>query len=226
VRSSTSVRIVYLVPSDREPRKDYTRAIRNACGHIQRWYWEQLGRQRTFRLHTLFPEIVRMRHPERWYATNPRPGKQTEWYWENLLGEAFELTGAHFNDPRHRWIFYVDAEHDPGQSVGAADGVAVLPEHDLVGLIGNVMPGHLKGAPRWVGGLGHELGHALGLPHPPACEKDRNLPECKCLMYLGYVHYPATWLLPEEKAHLMDSPFILPASPVRRRFRCDDLLRA
>lgn len=220
-----SVRVVYLVPADREPRSDYTRAIANACGHIQRWYWEQLGRQRTFRLHEPFPEIVRMRHPERWFATQRRPAAQTQWYWENLLGEAFDLSGARFDDPAHRWVFYADAEHDPGQSVGAAAGVAVLPEHDLVGLIGEVMPGHLKGAPRWVGGLGHELGHALGLPHPPACEKDGARPECQCLMYLGYVRYPDTFLLEEEKAQLLASPFIAPASPLRRRFPAVDLVR-
>lgn len=219
------VRVVYLVPSDREPRADYARAVASAAGHVQRWYWEQLGRARTFLLRTPFPEVVRMRRPERWFATHPRRSSPREWYWENLLGEAFELTGARFDDPLHRWVFYADAEHDPGQSVGAARGVAVLPEHDLVGLIGGVRPGHLQGAPRWVGGLGHELGHALGLPHPPACEQDRTRPECRCLMYLGYVHYPDTFLLPEEKARLAESPFMVPASPLRKRFRCDDLLR-
>lgn len=220
-----SVRVVYLVPADREPRADYARAITNACGHIQRWYWEQLGRQRTFVLHDPFPEIVRMRHPERWFATNARRAKQTQWYWENLLGEAFELTGARFDDPAHRWVLYADAEHDPGQSVGAAAGVAVLPEHDLRGLLGEAQPGHLQGAPRWVGGLGHELGHALGLPHPPACEKDGSIPEAQCLMWVGYAKYPATFFLEEEKRLLFASPFIVPASPLRRRFSATGIVR-
>ena len=224
--SRPTVRLVYLVPSDRQPREDYATAIGNAAAHVQRWYWEQLDRRFTFPLHAPRPEVVRLEKSERWFATNARPSKPTEWFWENLLGEAFAATGARFGDPLHRWVFYADAEHDPGQSVGAADGVAVLPEHDLVGLLGGAMPGHLRSVPRWVGGLGHELGHALGLPHPPACEKDRARPECQCLMYLGYVRYPDTWLLDEEKGQLLASPFIVEASPLRKRFACDDLLRA
>lgn len=213
-----SVRVVYLVPADRKPRKDYARAIEHACLHIQNWYWKQLGREATFRLLEPLPAIVRMHQNERWFATNPRPSEQTQWYWENLLGEAFARTRAKFDDPKHRWIFYADAEHDPGQSVGAAGGLAVLPEHDLRGLLGEAQPGHIQGVPRWIGGLGHELGHALGLPHPPACEKDGSIPEAQCLMWVGYAKYPETFFLPEEKKHLLASPFLTATKPLRTRF--------
>lgn len=213
-----SVRVVYLVPADRKPRKDYAAAIEYACLHLQHWYWKQLDRERTFLLHEPFPHVVRLQRNERWFATNPRPSAQSQWYWENLLGEAFAATRSKFDDKRHRWIFYADAEHDPGQSVGAAAGVAVLPEHDLRGLLGEEQAGHMTGVPRWIGGLGHELGHALGLPHPPACEKDGSIPEAQCLMWVGYAKYPKTFFLPEEKALLLASPFLAPTPPLRRRF--------
>ena len=45
-------------------------------------------------------------------------------------------------------------------------------------------------------------------------------------MYLGYLTYPETWLLDEEKVQLAASPWIVPASPVRDPFACEDLLRA
>ena len=217
--------MLYLIPSDRKPNKRYRSAIAKASRHVQRWYWEQLGGTLAFELAEPLPEIVRLPHPERWYATTRNGDDPRAWFWNNLLGDVFATTPVHWDDPRHRWILYVDAEHDAGQFVGADRGLAVLPEHDLVGLLGGAMPGHMKKVPRWVGGLGHELGHTLGLPHPPECEKPggRDLPGCRCLMYLGYADYPGTWLRPEEKRHLKKSPFFRRGVRVPRAFSCEKL---
>jgi hypothetical protein len=56
--------------------------------------------------------------------------------------------------------------------------------------------------------LGHELGHALGLPHPPGC--DQGLPSCdsNALMWLGYTTWPQTHLRPADRATLDASPFM------------------
>jgi hypothetical protein len=82
--------------------------------------------------------------------------------------------------------------------------VAVLPQHDLRGLIGE------EPAPvsRFIGGLGHELGHAFGLPHPASCPG----PACtdQTLIWLGYITYPDSFLLPEDKQALLASRFIAP----------------
>ena len=63
---------------------------------------------------------------------------------------------------------------------------------------------------RLIGGLGHELGHAFGLPHPPGC--DAGSPACptQALMWLGYITYPNAFLLPEDKSTLLASQFIAP----------------
>jgi hypothetical protein len=60
---------------------------------------------------------------------------------------------------------------------------------------------------RYVGGLGHELGHAFGLSHPPGC--DQGLPTCdyNALMWAGYAAYPNTYLRPDEKSILLASEF-------------------
>lgn len=193
------MRLVYLVPEDREPRDAYRRAIEMAARHLRVWYREAMGNGMTFTLGDPIVEVAKTPHPERWYATHATKSDRTQWFWENVLADGFAATGGRFDDPTNRWVFYIDAEHDPGQSVGAAAGVALLPEHDLVGLVGGVMPGHVQGVPRWVGGLGHELGHALGLPHPESQGRE--------LMWLGYLDYPKTFLLEEEREFLSRSPF-------------------
>jgi hypothetical protein len=224
LRVSKLVRIVYLVPSDRRPRTDYVLAMERATLHLQRWYHEQL-RGKTFELHDPVVETVRIPHRASWYATRRNGRERSEWFWNNLLADAFEATGGRFGDPENRWIYYPDCEPAPKQSVGANEGVAVLPEHDLWGLIGTCMPGHVSGPCRWVGGLGHELGHALGLPHPPEAEKDRSHPSARSLMYLGYLTYPATTFTPEDIAALEASPFLSAREPLGGDFSCRDLFR-
>lgn len=64
-------------------------------------------------------------------------------------------------------------------------GLAVLPRADIDGLLGLSQ----STLCRWVGGLGHELGHAVGLDHPPGCDADQSQKPCKSLMYLGYLSY-------------------------------------
>jgi hypothetical protein len=160
-------------------------------------------------------ELVPTPHDAAWYSTNPA-GPFDVSFFNNVVTDAFALTGAQFFDPQNTWVFYIDSDPACGQLAGGTSGVAVLTANDLRGLAGepNVPacptdPPDTAGFCRWVGGLGHELGHAFGLPHPPGCEDTNTTLVCpsNALMWLGYITYPETFLLDADKALLQQSPF-------------------
>lgn len=212
------VRIVYLVPSDRVSRNDYKRHLDGAISHLQIWLRNELGENLSFSIDKKPVEVLQTSHTAAWYRENP-VGPFAVWFFNNVVADGFAVTGGQFNDSSNIWVFYIDAEPACGQLTGATSGVAVLPEHDLRGLAGEeniptcpTDPVDTAGVCRWVGGLGHELGHALGLPHPLACEDGDPSTECPSdnLMWLGYITYPDTYLLESDKTFLENSSFISP----------------
>ena len=194
-----SVRIIYLVSQDREVREDYRNAIENAAVEIQRWYKEQLNGF-TFRLNSPVVEVVRASQSAAWFASNPNGDARDDWGFRNALAETGKLLGARISDDRYVWVIYSDGVGDKGR---AAPGFAYLPEDDLLGLMGEhpTQPDQS----RWVAGLGHELGHALRLRHPPNVERDAD-----AIMYTGiYGKFPdGCYLTTEDKAILLHSGFI------------------
>ncbi|MGH7233618.1 MAG: hypothetical protein ACREJU_19990 [Nitrospiraceae bacterium] len=174
-----------MIPSDRSFNPAYQTAISEALLNLQDWYADQLG-GKTFTLRSPIVEPVFTGKPSISYS----PTSFTQYFFD-VSNDAFALRGGGFFDANQVSVFYMDAEGD-GSGGG---GVAVLPAHDLRGLVG-LEP---LGVNRWIGGLGHELGHAFGLPHPPACEV--NCPFGP-LMGFGYLTYPDAFLLPEDKAIL------------------------
>jgi hypothetical protein len=204
------VRFVYLVPADQQPRNDFADAVRDAALDVKSWYAKQTQSGKTFSTTDEVVEIVRTPHVQDWYARHCSEPDQRQWFWNNSLGDAADLLDAHFNDPLRCWVLYIDAEHDPGQSVGGTSGIALLPRHDLLGLIGQSIFSGEEAISRWHGGLAHELGHALGLPHPPACESNPRHADCESLMMFGFRRYPKTNLLREDLERLGRSPFFEP----------------
>jgi hypothetical protein len=223
------VHVVYLVPADREVDPVAERNMARAVEHLRGWYGQQLGGE-SFTLADDAVEVVRTGHPAAWYATTPN-GDAAITFWNNATQEAAALVGASYADPDDVWLLYLDAEPACGQVTGAVASLALLPANDVRGIAGrptiNVCSGATEpdqGVCRWVGGLGHELGHALGLPHPPSCEDGDPATPCDtwALMYFGYTTYPAPeeGLTDDDEAHLAASPFFGPVKLPRRLSDC------
>jgi hypothetical protein len=198
------VRVIYLMPSDREPRPEFIIALANGMKHLQRFYLDQLNNGQTFQLQDPIVEVKSSSHETSWFSTNPASDNSALNLWFNSINDA----SAQFFDPDYIYVIYVDV-HAPGQATGGGGGIALLPQEDILGMIGQSTSN--PNVCRWVGGLGHELGHAFGLPHPPECDShqspDSSFP-CQSLMYLGYLTYPETYLLHENVTDLYESPFM------------------
>jgi hypothetical protein len=207
------VRMIYLVPSDRAFVKLNRQRMELAIRELQAFYWRQLGRK-TFALHDPVVEVVRTPHPTTWYTQDAPASSDQERYWESATADGFSLTGGEFNDPQNRWVFYLDADPLCGQATGGTSGVALLPANDLRGLTCKAnRPVCPQDSPdlgrfcRWVGGLGHELGHSFNLPHPVPGTCPSPDPDCNtALMWFGYITYPNAYMLPADKQSLLTSP--------------------
>ena len=210
-RSTGTVRVLYAIPSDREFRADASEAIANAIVDLQSWYRRELGGL-TFSIYETTPEVCRMSEPEDYYESGNA--------WARVVEGVQPCAPVRHSHPDFVWVIYPDVEEacDEPHELGAGRwGLTILP--DIEGITN---PGkdfyrcgeqsYFDPIGRWIGGLGHELGHALGLPHPPGCDPwdpaTCNDLEALSLMHDGYAPYPDTYLLPDDKEILIRSPFI------------------
>ncbi|MCB9734960.1 MAG: hypothetical protein H6745_20425 [Deltaproteobacteria bacterium] len=197
------VHFVYLVSADREVREDFRAAIAAAARDVQAFYARQLG-GRTFRLADPVVQVVRSDRPAAWFYSHDSGRDKPLWGFDNGLAEAARLAGAGHDQPDAAWIVYSDG---PGNDGRGGAGVAVLPEDDLLGLVGEHPT--QKEPRRWVYGLAHELGHALGLAHPadmdaaPRAIMGRGFYDC-------FVGTDRCELTAEDRATLAKSRFIAP----------------
>ena len=210
VPETGTVRVLYASPADREFRDDYSEGIEHTLVDLQSWYRQQLGGL-TFSLYDVTPEHCQMDMPADFYVPNS---------WDKVVEGVQHCAPVEGYTSEFVWVVYADvgSECDDPNSVGrGGPGLTIVGHDDLEGLLGNRLSfydecgrGPFDGPiGRWIGGMGHELAHALGLPHPPGCEQE--LPACDwpALMWDGYGDYPHTYLRNDEKETLMRSPFIL-----------------
>ena len=192
------VRVIYIVSHDRNENVQYTTAIDHAIRDLQNWFGRQLDGP-TFRLSNPVVEVAKSDRSANWFYGNPNGDDKDNWGYNNALSEAKRLRGTKLNDPKFVWVIYSDG---PGNKGRGGSGVTCLPEDDLLGLVGQHPT--QKDKLRWIAGLGHELGHAFGLPHPSDTKKHAD-----ALMWTGiYGKYPdRAYLTDEDKRMLMRSPF-------------------
>ena len=204
-----SVRVIYLVSADRQERADYKAAIEMAILDIQQWYKKQMN-GRTFRLNEPIVEVLKSNQPANWFTGTPISGvREGDWGIQHTLSEVKRLLPQESIPGNYTWVMYSDG---PGSSGRGGGQICYLPEDDLLGLTGThpTQPD----IPRWIAGLGHEIGHAFGLPHPADTRKHED-----AIMWTGiYGKYPnQTYLTPEDKAMLVKSPFFMTDSEIADR---------
>ena len=206
------VRMIYLVPADKVPVKKYQIAMGNAILHLQNFWQAQMGNNFSFSTsghsaNDRLVEVYTTSHTTSQYLNNPDPNDPEPWYYFNrtVLADGYALTGGVPNDPFNRWIFFIDVSPNCSQFFGGNGGYAVLTGRDLKGLAGeqNVYcdgqpDPNPNGVCRWIGGLGHEIGHSWSLPHPEECLPGNPCPPFigNSLMWGGFYNYPNTYLLP------------------------------
>lgn len=183
-----STRFIYMIPTDKQYNPDYEKAIARAALHLQTWYKQQTGGY-TFKLNNPIVEVYKGKQSSQWYSETKNGNDPSYYYWYNTFNESPSF-GMRYPDPNYTWIIYCDAQ---GGGAGST-GFAILPAEDFVGLNGQ----HKEPVSRWIGGLGHEMGHAFSLPHPTVSN---------ALMLYGYAQYPTCILLPEEIETLKKLPY-------------------
>lgn len=197
-----SVRVIYLVSKDRNMRQDYKEAIKMAARDIQKWYKKQMN-GKTFEFAK--SDIVEVLHSDKkasWFTSSPIEGVHKDnWGFDHTLAEVKGILSQEAIPGNYTWVLYSDG---PGNTGRGGGNICYLPEDDLKGLIGQhpTQPS-IK---RWIAGLGHEIGHAFGLPHPVDTDKDAD-----AIMWTGiYGKYPdKCYLTDDDKKILNNSPFFM-----------------
>lgn len=202
------VHVVYLIPSDKTLQTVYVKNLQTAARHLQGFFSSKLA-GKTFTLTDPIVTVLNSTHDSAWFASGS--------FHYNIGGDASALLGVNvYDDLDGRWLIYADVPAPCNNGTGAIGSMATFPAQDLQGLAQQPVYEACSGAQdfagrcRWVGGMGHELGHTLGLPHPSACEDSDSATVCpdQALMWIGYTTYPDAYFTPNDLPTLNSSALI------------------
>lgn len=207
------IKIIYVVPKDRKERQDFTSAITDAVRRFQTWLGARLGGA-TIRIASPAITVFHSQRDAAWFQGDASPSSN---FWRVTTREMAGFGLVKYNDPGMRYLIFVDADLRCGQSGAGGEGIAVLEANNLKGLVGDpIVPACLarsgadiQSRDRWIGGVGHELLHTLGLGHADQYEDCRDAAcQNSALMKFGYVRYPNAELRPQDKLFLRNSKSI------------------
>ena len=210
--NARKVRVVYLKPTDKTLQTTYVANLETAARHLQGFFSSKLAGE-TYTLANPIVTVLNSTHDSAFFNNGSFHG--------HVIDDVTSLTGVDvLNDPDSRWLLYIDAQNACGNGTGASGSLATFPANDLRGLAQQPVIDPCSGGQdtagrcRWVGGMGHELGHTLGLPHPPACEDSDPNTICPdfALMWIGYTTYPDAFFTAPDLTTLNASPFLQPES--------------
>ena len=217
--SGKRLRLVYLIPSDKEADPEVLAALEGAVRHVQLWLSARMPDGTSFRISEPPVEVSAVAHPADYYATNDPGGEPDQRFWFNVTADAVEATGGSFDDPDNVWLYYIDADAGCGQiDAGANTHVAMFAANEIRGLRNQPLQDQCTsdevenpGRCRYVGGLAIIMFYAIGIGAPAACtdaeEAGTECPE-DAITWLGYYTYPDATLIPENIEQAEDNPFV------------------
>ena len=83
-----TLKVVYLVPSDRTPRDEFPEGARRAVASVQRWYFDRMAAKKTFGLAEPLVTTVQTKHPESWYSASAGKWDDREALWDATMSAA------------------------------------------------------------------------------------------------------------------------------------------
>jgi len=217
--SGKLVRLVYLVPSDREVDPVRLANLEHAFTDVRLWLRARMPQRTSFLAHEPLVEVVKTDHTEEHYRTTPNGDNPYYYFWQNAVADASAALGVMGDDPDNVWLIYADADVGCDQFGGGwIRNVALGSAADIRGLAQEsqapACPDHPTApGPRcdYVGSMGNLLLGALGVPFPPGCADEDETTECDAerLIWLGRYEYPdGATLGPEDIEYLSDNPFM------------------